>query len=335
MNPEPRPSRLPSFGWKEALRILLALILIGLVFSKTSLAEIKALASEVSLSWLGLSLFFYCSMTCLKSVQYWVLLGRRLPYADVLRIVVIQNGLSNLVATSAGIATYLTLFRVEQNVRLSRSGVVFLITKLGDVCSMGLFLLVSASMVWGRIDVLQEVVIFLLLVIGALLILFLAALFLRQNFVQFVERTLRWTRLNRFAWVRGGLNTAQSLADNDLKAILQTLLTSLGLALAYMTLTMAYSYTRVQAFHIPIDFWPILFITAMIQLVSLIPVQAFGGLGVIEFTSDYLYGVFGVAQDIPAILIGMRVVYYLFNLAVLLYLPFDALLRRIAGRRAS
>ena len=334
--PQARASWKTSFSWKDALRILLALVLIGIVFSKTSLQQIQSLAREVSWTWLALSLLFYCAMTGLKSVQYWVLLGRRIPYSEVLRIVVIQNGLSNLIATPAGIASYLTLFRVEQNVRLSRSGIVFVITKVGDVLSMAAFLLVSAALVWERVDVLQEGVIVLLAVILAAFAFFLAVIFLRQKFVAHMDRLLQWTRLQRFAWVRGGMDSLRSLADHELKTVLQTLLTSAALAFVYMSLTMAYSYTRVQAFHIPIDFWPIIFITVMIQLVSLIPVQAFGGLGVIEFTADYLYSLFNIVQvDIPAILIGMRVVYYLFNLVTLLYLPLDALLRRTVWRRSS
>ena len=44
-------------------------------------------------------------VTALKALQYYVLLGRRVRYLDVLNVVVVQNSVSNFVATGAGIAS--------------------------------------------------------------------------------------------------------------------------------------------------------------------------------------------------------------------------------------
>ena len=102
------------------------------------------------------------------------------------------------------------------------------------------------------------------------------------------------------------------------------------LSFLYMTLTMAYSYARFQIFPVPVDFWVILFITSVMQFISIIPIQIFGGLGVSALTLVYLFSLFGVTQvDIPAIVVALRVLFYLFNLAVLAYLPVDALLNKL------
>jgi uncharacterized membrane protein YbhN (UPF0104 family) len=66
------------------------------------------------------------------------------------------------------------------------------------------------------------------------------------------------------------------------------------------------------------------------QFISIIPIQIFGGLGVSELTLVYLFSLFGVTQvDIPAIVVALRALFYLFNLAVLVYLPVDALLNKL------
>jgi len=333
-NPQMPDNRMPtlshSIGWKDLLRILLAVVLIGIVFSKTSVQQIKGVSGLISWSWLAIAFLFYCLVTLVKAAQYWSLLRQRISYSEVARIVVIQNALSNLVTTSAGIASYLTLLRFEQNVKLSRSGMIFFIAKMGDLFSMGLFLAVSSMMIWAKIQNLHELVIIIALGITLLIGMFWSAVFFRQRFLILVQNILRLFRLDRIALVQRGLDTFQWLADQDHKTVTRLLFISLALSLSNITLTMIYSYSRVQAFSIPIQFWAIIFITAITQLVSLIPLQAFGGLGVIEITSVYLYGVFVPSSlDIPAILIGMRVVYYLFNIVVYLYVPLDGFLRKI------
>ena len=96
----------------------------------------------------------------------------------------------------------------------------------------------------------------------------------------------------------------------------------------YMLATMAYGYTRVQTFQIPIAFWGIIFIASMMQFVSVIPFQVFGGLGVTEVSLVYLYSLFGLVDEIPAILVGLRVLFYIFNLILLAYVPLDSFLSR-------
>jgi uncharacterized membrane protein YbhN (UPF0104 family) len=59
----------------------------------------------------------------------------------------------------------------------------------------------------------------------------------------------------------------------------------------------------------------------------MIPVSVFGGVGITEVTSLYLYSIFGIAQtDLSVVLVGWRIFYYLTNLLIVFYLPFYALL---------
>ncbi len=316
--------------WKEILKTILALALIGFVITRTNFQQIVSLKDYISWPWLWLALGLYCLMTVFKGLQYWLLLNAKIPYWQVLKIVVIQNALTNLVGTSVGIASYLTMFRLEQNVKLSRSGIIFIITKAGDVLAMGFFLFVSAWMTWGRVGPLHQVVVILLVCIAAGLAVFWTAAILRQEFILQIQRFLRWLRLDRIALVENGLNALRSLAEQEHRTVMRALEAGLALSLGYMTITMIYFFARIQIFQIPIDFWPVIFIAAAMQLISLVPIQIFGGLGVTEFSSIYLFDLFGVTQvDIPAILIGLRVLFYLFNLAVLTFIPLETLVGKL------
>jgi uncharacterized membrane protein YbhN (UPF0104 family) len=153
---------------------------------------------------------------------------------------------------------------------------------------------------------------------------------MRRPFVSQVERLFRAVGLLRIRLIQTGLNSLETLAAQEHVVVMQILLRGLALSMIYMSFTMVYVYCRIQIFHIPLDFWAIIFIASLMQLVSILPFQVFGGLGVTELSLIYLFEVFGVAgPDIPAIVVGLRILFYLFNLGVLLYLPIDIVVERL------
>jgi Lysylphosphatidylglycerol synthase TM region len=195
---------------------------------------------------------------------------------------------------------------------------------------MVFFLALSSFRVWARVQFLQETVILLLFAVGGGLLIFWAAVFMRQRFVLQFKNVMHWLGLDRLGIVQRLLDMLEALVAQEQNTIVSALLRGTVLSLLYMTLTMAYSYARFQIFHVPADFWVIIFITSIMQFISIIPIQIFGGLGVSELTLVYLFSLFGVTQvDIAAIVVALRVLFYLFNLAVMVYLPVDALLNKL------
>lgn len=326
----------PSIRWSDVIKVILALVLIGIVVSRTNLAQFAALRSVLDWRWLSFSFLIYVLMTFIKSAQYWIMMRPKVAYGQTVKIVVIQNGLTNLVANTAGIASYLTMFRLEQNVKLGRSGIVFIITKAGDLLMMGFFLLLSTFFVWDRVPVLQGLIVILLIAIVAAVIVFWVVIFFRRSFVSQVEKLLRKLKLDRFGIVQRGLGFLGSLADAEHQMVMDMLSKGLLLSVVYMTFTMVYVYSRTQIFHIPLDFWAIIFVASLMQLISIIPLQVLGGLGVTDLTSIYLYELLGVTGvDISAIVIGLRVLFYLFNLGVLFYIPADILVKRLTSSQKT
>lgn len=310
--------------WLGIFKILLALALIAVVFSKTSLAQIIETTKNASLPWLLVSFLLFWVVTMLKAVQYWALLDGDTSYWQVLRIVIFQNALSNLVANMAGVASYFAMFRLEQNVNVKRSGAVFVITKVGDVFSTGLFLSLSAYIVWARIKSLQELTIVLLFGIAASLFLFGVMIVFRIKFILFVRKTIHWLRLDRIKFLVSLVDLAEAVAGQERGVFIRTALLATALSVLYMVATLFYLFSKTQVFHIPIVFWESAYIVSMFQLISLIPIQVFGGLGVVEFTTLYFYAIFGiVSADIPATLIGGRILLYLFHLFSLLYVSVE------------
>lgn len=307
------------------LKILLAFMLVGFILSRTNLGELAALSHRIDLRWLLVGFLLFLLLTLLKALQYYYLISPRVEYPRVLNVVVIQNTVSNFIATGAGIASYLTLFRVEQGVKVSRAVLVFLLTKVGDLISIWLFMLISSLLLWNQVIDFQNWIILSLVFLGILIVLFFLAVLLRQRFAMALSHILEKTKLLQFGFVAKLVDFFFSLANQNHAFIFRMVGIGLAFSLIYMAVTMIWIYASLMTFSFQIGFLSVVFTNSFMQLVSYLPIQVFGGLGVNETTLLYLYGIFPASQpELAAVLIGVRILFYLMNLVVLLYLPIYA-----------
>ncbi len=317
---------LPKKTIWNTVKIILALILVWYVLSKTDLTQLATLRGRISVPWLVATLFLYFSLTLLKSLQYYFLIGRRVDYPQVLNIVVVQNAISNFIATSAGIASYLALFRVEQGVKVSRAALAFILAKVGDLISIWLFMLASSLLTWSLVTSFHSLILLSLSFIGVAILGFFAAVFLRQKFVSILAWFVEKLKLSRLGFVNKLMDLLSTLVDQEHGFVFRMVGTGIAFSLIYMTVTMLWLYASLHTFSFDIHFLQVVFVNIFMQLISYLPIQVFGGLGVNETTSLYLYSIFNFPQtELAAILIGTRLLFYLTNLAVLLYLPVHTL----------
>lgn len=322
----------PSLIW-TALKVLLALVLAVFIVSRTDLAALLGLQDRILPGWLTLVFVLFFVLTLLKAFQYYFLLGRKVIYPQVLRVVVVQNAISNFIATSAGIASYLSLFRVEHEVKLSRSTAAFLLAKMGDLISIWLLLIVSSISVWDEIGPIRLAVGVLIFGMGALLLVLLLLVVLRERFVGLLRRIATALRLERIKLIRAGLELLQDMAGQKQDFVTRTILVAVIFSLVYMGLTMAWTYASLRTFSLPVGLMPAVFANTFLQLVSYLPIQVFGGLGLTEVSTFYFFSFFHLPQaQLAAVLIGTRLLFYVENLVVLLYLPLYPLFSSRTGR---
>ena len=319
------PRRSSSTLW-NIFKIILAAVLVGYVLSRTDLTQLFAMRTRISLLWLMAYIVLYFILTLLKAFQYYFLIGRSVGYPQVLNIVVVQNAVSNFVATSAGVASYLALFRVEQEGKFSRAALVFLLAKVGDLISIWLFMLVTSILVWQQVGAFHQLIFILLAGIGGAIFIFFLIIFLRQKFISLLQALVDRIRLNRFGIVTKGMDIMQSLAEQEHGFVFRMMGIGILFSLIYMTVTMMWIYAGFQTFAFAIGVLPVVFVNVFMQLISYLPIQVFGGLGVNETTMLYLYDSFHLPQaELAAVLIAVRLLFYVTNLLVLIYLPLHAL----------
>jgi uncharacterized membrane protein YbhN (UPF0104 family) len=128
--------------------------------------------------------------------------------------------------------------------------------------------------------------------------------------------------MSRIRFIEDGLNYLQSLASMEQKKILTTFGLLLLYSFIYLIVSIGFIYANLAIFHLQLNVIAVMFVSVLIQLVSYFPISVFGGLGITETSALYFWSFFGIPQDTLApALIGIRVVFYLFNLIPLIYLP--------------
>jgi uncharacterized membrane protein YbhN (UPF0104 family) len=310
-----------SLVW-NVLKILLALGLLLFVFIQTNINDLLSTLKNASVFWLIVSAGLFLSLTLLKALQYYVLMRNELTYAQVLNVIIWQNAVSNFFLAGAGILTYITTTRMEHEVKVSRSVTIFLLTKTGDLIALWLVLLISSSLVWSQIGALRIPVLILLVILGVVIACFFFTVWYRQAFVSMLHRILRRTGFSKMKLVERGISYLQSLADINQGKVRLLFGLLLLYSLIYLAVTILWIYTNLAVFHLKPDVFALLFVSVLIQLVSYFPVGVFGGLGINETSSLYFWSFFDLPQEALApALIGIRVLFYLFNLIPLIYLP--------------
>lgn len=306
----------------NAAKIALALLLIGFVVHQVRVDDLVDMIVHTSLTWLLLGCLFYCGTTWFLAVRYWLLIERQVSLFRLLAVVVVQNAITNFAAGGLGAVSYVAVLRGEHELPMRRGVVSLLFAKVGDLVALFLALAASSYFLWTQIDPLHLVVLALLLFLALGLVVLLLAILCRDrlgNLACSLGARLEYKTSPLLAKIQSFLSELASLGTDTLCSCMSSLLWSSCL----VTVCSAFwIYCIVQAFAIPLGWGQVVFVVSLTLLMSIVPVQVLGGLGVYEVTSIYLYGLFGVASsEAAALVVGIRILLSVLTLVSLLYLP--------------
>jgi uncharacterized protein (TIRG00374 family) len=312
--------------WWNIAKIGLAIVLAGFVLSKADTHEFIELVKQISPFWLGVHILLFITLTLLKAWQYHSLIGSEIPYSKVLSIIITQNVLSNFLATTAGVASYIALFRAEHGVKIRNTVAIFILIKIGDLCALWAGLIISSVLVWQKISAVHNLISILVLGIGLALLFLLLLVFFRQAVINRLDLWMSRFKLANMAIIQKALSSLQVLSDTDPAQIKRVFLKALFPSTIYFCISILWIFSSYQAFNFQQDFQSIVFVSTLIQIVSYLPVQVFGGLGVTETSSLYFWSLFEIHQSrLASMLVGNRLLFYLLNLLPLIYLPLHGL----------
>ena len=310
------------------VKIALAVGLMSLVLSQVSVKSLAATWERVSLSWFLASILAFYGSIWLMARRYWILIGRRVTFPQLLNVVLLQTVAGNLVATGVGFASYIGILRRKYRVEVSYGLVSIVLARFGDLSALLIALAFASWVVWPQIVTMHVAVVLTISCMIALIVLFSLILLLRQQLVVILARIFHKLHLDRKSFVQRVLNTLTTLSDQKIEQPGVIIGAFVGYSLLILGMMLLFAYCSLQIFAVQIDIWPIIFVVSLTQVVALVPFHVFGGLGLYDVSYLYFYGLFGIDRaEFAAVIVGLRLLFYLANFLLLFVIPLRTWLR--------
>ena len=316
----------------QAFKIALALVLVGIILTQVRIDDLAAAWQRLSIPWLLGSLLASWAGWWVMARRYWLLVGRSIRFREVLSLVIMQVVVGNLIATSASAISYLGVLRAKHQVKLSQGIASLVVARLADMLTLLMGLVCSSWLVWSQISALHWLVVMIVIGLVALVAALAGLLLFRRSFIELVGKIVYRFHFDRIALVRRILGALEALAWQELTAVGPLLLPVIGYTLASFAFSLSLFYCDMQLFAVSIGLAPMLFMLSLTQLIGMIPIQVFGGLGVYDVTSIFLFGLFGLNEAlIMPVVVGTRLVFYLTNGLLLVEMFVEGGFRRRAA----
>ena len=333
--PPERQKHKKSFVW-HILKIALAFALTGFILSKISFNDLGILWQRLSVTWLLAYILVLVAGLWTMARRYWMLVDQGIPFGQFFRLVVLQTVVGNVIATTAGAVSYIAVLHSQHKIQVRHGILSLLIARFGDMLILFLALLLSSMVLWPQIAGLHLLVIVLLASMVGIGILSLGIAIFHQPFLIFSTRFLHYAQMERIPLIEKFAKTLTNLTYQESRRFLALFRSLVVYSSLLFLLGFSSSYCSVELFAVPIGPWPILFMLSLTQLMAIVPIQVFGGLGVYDVTLMYLYGLFGIGEsEIAPVIIGWRILFYFLNFLWLLYLPLNTLWQRTSVRKIN
>ena len=329
--PQARASReIRNAALWNGFKVSLAVLLLAVVLSKVRSQDLAETAENLAPGWLGVAVLAFLLGLLVITRRYWLLNRCRPSFRQTLGAVIMQTVIGNVFAAAAGAVSYVAVLRGRHNLRVAQGLFSLLAARVYDLVIL-LALLAAVSLTFrATIKPLHWPVILVLVLLGPPTLGLLSLLALRHRLLGPVDRFLAWTGLKRMRFVqRAWDETCAALRETTAGRPLDETARLLAHSLAIQVLSFLFFLSTARFFGLTIGPGPLLFVFALTQLIMIIPIQVFGGLGVADVSILYLCGLFGGApHEVAPAVLGMRLTLYALNGLLLLYLPLETLLVR-------
>lgn len=309
------------------IKSLFAIFFIYYIFTLTDFNMLLAVLKNISIDYFILVIIFFVLEVPLASIRFWILIEKKVALTKILDLVIFQKSIASILSPVAGFAAYVTGMKADNELNIFLGISSFMFSKIGELLTIFMFLFISSIILWKQIAVVRLLVVLILFSGLIILLISIWAMNKRVAFIKFVEKLFIKFSLNKFSRLVELFDYLKSLSNINFKESFPIFLYVAGISVIIICFSISNSYFLNLAFNIKISIWAIIFMVSLQRLLSLFPIFVFGGLGVLDVTSLFLYGLFGFTQEeIAPIVLGSRILVYFLYSILLLLLPINRLI---------
>jgi len=285
-------------SWKNALKTLFGIALLVLLFTQVSPVAVWDQIRSLPLLWLIPAGLAFLSIYLFRTWRFQKLLPDGLGFWALFQVVSIQSLANVILPARLGEVSYLYFLKRKQ-VPLAESVSSLLLARVFDLVALSsiffLFLFFFETPPEGS----EYLIYVILLFFGVFSVCFLAAIFLKEwlwcriekiiVLIPFINQRSEYLRQAFYTFV------AAFSSLSNVRHLLQVFAISLGVwgsAHVFGYLCM------VKILHLSLNLPETVFVLSFLQLVGLLPIHPFGGVGTVDAAWAYAVMSFGVTRDL-------------------------------------
>jgi hypothetical protein len=210
-----------------------------------------------------------------------------------------------------------------------------LVARFVDLFVLLVCLSVAKVVVWQQIPTLHLLVTVVICLLAAVATASSVLLILRSRIPGLASGILNKCGLHERTFVSRFLATIHVLGSQQSNKCGYCIAPFTGYSVFILGTMLLFAYANLQVFGVTIDIWPVIFVVSLTQVVTLMPIQVFGGLGLQDISYFYLYALFGInPSELAAVVVGLRICFVFTNLVFLvLVVPSLGLVTHVLFRK--
>ncbi|GAB4154289.1 MAG: hypothetical protein Fur005_06060 [Roseiflexaceae bacterium] len=316
MSSEPaQPKPWLEYLWL-GLKILVAAILIGSIIMRTDLRELQSTWNAMQIGWLIPGALCFYITVLIQAARTWELVDRQIPFRRSLLLTLVQTVVGNLLATSAGIASFLAMMRFQDQLRFRVAISSVMLARVGDLIALFIILSIGVISLWSKLGPLQGAAMATCVGIAVLLLILFLLFYGRSLYLESIDRLANWQALpGVIATILRQLTATIRQMTPDMVQTRVVMLS--GYSILNVVVGLGYTFCSMQMFRVDLNLVQVCLFNGLTQLIYFIPIHVFGGLGTYEVVSIPILNQFlaNSAQIVPY-LIGARLLMYVLNLLI-------------------
>ncbi len=283
--------------------MLIPALIIIILLNKAGVSNLIYLSKKARFSFIALAVIFYFASNAVRSLRFSLLLEEKRPgFLDLFYVTSVYNFMTAMLPGGTGELSYPLLLRRTFGRPIGTGLSSVILTRLNDIFLLSICFLFTSTIAMDVINARGETVLFIIPFFLILLIFF--SDFMARGLsrcAEYLGQRTKWRIVNR---IQGLLNdTVDSLQEAKsaamyLRIIFHTLVMWLS--------TFLFFYLVFIAFGNPITFVQAVFIGTAMNMLTIIPINTFGGFGLKEATLAGLLLLIGMDQD-TAVSLGILV----------------------------
>lgn len=278
---------------------LIGISILLLLIKQLDFQAFLELISGVSLIYIVAGLLVYLTVTIVRAMRFRVLLSNKLGFRQMFSITSVHVFMNFLLPFRAGELSFVFLVKKTGLLSGSEAFASLIVARIFDIVAISIFFLISAFLIKDLPAFVAYAVQITALILAIIILVVLVLVFAKEKFILLIEKLLVKLNLVRLFAVSYTLEKGKSIASYlEILKNTQKMLHTFVYSLIIWGLLYFLAFLAMQSMGVDISFFKVVLGDTFLELSSIFPLYAVGGIGIFEGAWTVAFMALGLPKQI-------------------------------------